>query len=324
MVRKIAIITSGGDSQGMNAAIRSVVRNAVYNNIECLGFYRGYQGLIENSFVELGLRDVSKILGNGGTFLKSARSSDFFEKSFREKAYENLKSLRVDALVVIGGNGSITGGHVFSSEFGFPVVGVTASIDNDIYGTEHSIGFDTALNNIVESIDKIRDTARSHNRLFFIEVMGRDCGNLALHAGIASGACFAIIPEQRFELVDLIKRLEEGSKLNKTSSIVVVSEGNTYGPAYKIAEDLTRVYDGYETKVTILGHIQRGGSPTAVDRILASRLGMAAIEALKLNMFGKMVGIVKDKVVYTELKDVVDKTNGIDDELRRLNEIISR
>tara|TARA_Y100000739_G_scaffold194219_1_gene175358 strand:+ start:30 stop:1004 length:975 start_codon:yes stop_codon:yes gene_type:complete len=324
MIKKIAIITSGGDSQGMNAAIRSVVRTADYNNIECLGFYRGYQGLIENDSVELGLRVVNKILGDGGTFLKSARSSDFFEKEKREIAFNNLKSHGVDALVVIGGNGSITGGHIFSEDFNFPVIGIPASIDNDIYGTDNSIGFDTALNNIVDSLDKIRDTARSHNRLFFIEVMGRDCGNLALHAGIASGACYTIIPEKPFELVDLIKRLEEGKKLRKTSSIVVVSEGNTYGPAYKIAEDLTSVYDDYETKVTILGHIQRGGSPTAFDRILASRLGMAAIEALKLNLFNKMAGIVKDEVVYTDLEKVVDKTNGIDEELHRLNSIISR
>lgn len=324
MIKKIAIITSGGDSQGMNAAIRSVVRTADYNNIECLGFYRGYQGLIENDSVELGLRVVNKILGDGGTFLKSARSSDFFEKEKREIAFNNLKTHGVDALIVIGGNGSITGGHIFSEDFNFPVIGIPASIDNDIYGTDNSIGFDTALNNIVDSLDKIRDTARSHNRLFFIEVMGRDCGNLALHAGIASGACYTIIPEKPFELIDLIKRLEEGKKLRKTSSIVVVSEGNTYGPAYKIAEDLTSVYDDYETKVTILGHIQRGGSPTAFDRILASRLGMAAIEALKLNLFNKMAGIVKDEVVYTDLEKVVDKTNGIDEELHRLNSIISR
>ena len=324
MIKKIAIITSGGDSQGMNAAIRSVVRTADYNNIECLGFYRGYQGLIENDSVELGLRVVNKILGDGGTFLKSARSSDFFEKEKREIAFNNLTSNGVDALVVIGGNGSITGGHIFSEDFNFPVIGIPASIDNDIWGTDNSIGFDTALNNIVDSLDKIRDTARSHNRLFFIEVMGRECGNLALHAGIASGACYAIIPEKPFELVDLIKRLEEGKKLRKTSSIVVVSEGNTYGPAYKIADDLTSVYDDYETKVTILGHIQRGGSPTAFDRILASRLGMAAIEALKLNLFNKMAGIVKDEVVYTDLEKVVDKTNGIDEELHRLNSIISR
>ncbi len=272
----------------------------------------------------MGLRVVNKILGDGGTFLKSARSSDFFEKEKREIAFNNLKSNGVDALVVIGGNGSITGGYIFSEDFNFPVIGIPASIDNDIWGTDNSIGFDTALNNIVDSLDKIRDTARSHNRLFFIEVMGRDCGNLALHAGIASGACYAIIPEKPFEVVDLIKRLEEGKKLRKTSSIVVVSEGNTYGPAYKIAEDLTSVYDDYETKVTILGHIQRGGSPTAFDRILASRLGMAAIEALKLNLFNKMAGIVKDEVVYTDLEKVVDKTNGIDEELHRLNSIISR
>tara|TARA_B110000467_G_C18332334_1_gene494281 strand:- start:2509 stop:3486 length:978 start_codon:yes stop_codon:yes gene_type:complete len=323
-INKIAIITSGGDSPGMNAAIRSVVRSALYNNIECLGFYRGYQGIIEDDCTDLSLRSVSKILGQGGTFLKSARSLEFMQKEFRDKAYDNLIKSGVEALIVVGGNGSIAGAQVFSEEFNFPVIGIPASIDNDVYGTDNSIGFDTALGTIAEAIDKIRDTARSHNRLFFVEVMGRDCGNLALHASIASGACFVILPERKFQLVDLIKRLEEGKKLNKNSSIVVVAEGNTYGPSYKIAEELSRVYSDYEAKVTILGHLQRGGSPSSFDRVLASRMGMAAVEALKLKLFNKVVGVMKNEVVYTDFKQVVSKQKDIDSHLYRLNEIISR
>ena len=238
-MKKIAIITSGGDSPGMNAAIRSVVRTAIFHNIECFGFYRGYQGIIENEYKKLEIRSVSKILGMGGTLLKSARSLDFHKEDVRRDAFENLKSLSIDAWVVIGGNGSLTGASIFSDQFNFPVVGIPASIDNDVFGSDHSIGFHTSLDTIVDSVDKIRDTARSHNRLFFVEVMGRDSGNLALNSSVASGACYVIIPEKEFTIKGLAKRLEEGNKLKKTSSIVIVAEGNTYGPSYKIAQDLS-------------------------------------------------------------------------------------
>ena len=324
MIQKIGIITSGGDAPGMNAAIRSLVRSALYNNIECVGYYRGYQGLIEDDFKFLGLRDVSQRLGLGGTFLKSARSTDFFDIAYRKKALENLKSKGVQVLVVIGGNGSIKGASVFSNDFGFPVIGIPASIDNDIYATDHSIGFDTSLNTITNAIDKIRDTARSHNRLFFIEVMGRDCGNLAIHSGLATGACFIINPETEFQLEDLINRLDEGKDLHKTSSIVVVAEGNKYGNAYKIAEDVRKVYQDYEIKVSILGHLQRGGSPSASDRILASRLGMGAIEAIRINKFNIVVGIIKNEVRYSFIDDVVNEDHSVKNEILQINNVISR
>lgn len=323
-MKKIAIITSGGDSPGMNAAIRSVVRTAIFHNIECFGFYRGYQGIIENEYKKLEIRSVSKILGMGGTLLKSARSLDFHKEDVRRGAFENLKSLSIDALVVIGGNGSLTGASIFSDQFNFPVVGIPASIDNDVFGSDHSIGFHTSLDTIVDSVDKIRDTARSHNRLFFVEVMGRDSGNLALNSSVASGACYVIIPEKEFTIKGLAKRLEEGNKLKKTSSIVIVAEGNTYGPSYKIAQDLSDIYSEYETKVTILGHLQRGGSPSSADRILASKLGKGAVDALLNGEKNKMVGVIKNEIVLNELKTVIDNKNGIDESLFYLNEIISR
>ncbi|MEJ6794396.1 MAG: 6-phosphofructokinase [Flavobacteriales bacterium] len=323
-MKRIAIITSGGDSPGMNAAIRSVVRTAIFHDIECFGFYRGYQGVIENEYIRLEIRSVSKILGMGGTLLKSARSLDFHKPEIREKAFANLKALSIDALIVIGGNGSLTGASIFSDQFDFPVIGIPASIDNDVYGSDHSIGFHTSLDTIIDSVDKIRDTARSHNRLFFVEVMGRDSGNLALHSSVASGACYVIIPEKDFTIKGLANRLEEGNKLNKTSSIVIVAEGNKYGPSYKIAEDLSNIYSEYETKVTILGHLQRGGSPSCSDRILASKLGKASIDALLDGEKHKMVGVIKNEIVLSDLKTVIDNKNGIDESLFYLNEIISR
>jgi len=323
-MKRIAIITSGGDSPGMNAAIRSVVRTAIFHDIECFGFYRGYQGVIENEYIRLEIRSVSKILGMGGTLLKSARSLDFHKPEIREKAFANLKALSIDALIVIGGNGSLTGASIFSDQFDFPVIGIPASIDNDVYGSDHSIGFHTSLDTIIDSVDKIRDTARSHNRLFFVEVMGRDSGNLALHSSVASGACYVIIPEKDFTIKGLANRLEEGNKLNKTSSIVIVAEGNKYGPSYKIAEDLSNIYSEYETKVTILGHLQRGGSPSCSDRILASKLGKASIDALLQGEKHKMVGVIKNEIVLSDLKTVIDNKNGIDESLFYLNEIISR
>ena len=308
----------------MNAALRSVVRSANYHGIECLGFFRGYQGLIENDFKPLEMRSVSNILELGGTILRTARSLDFHKSEVREMAYYNLKLHNIDALVVIGGNGSITGANVFAKQFDFPCVGIPASIDNDIYGTDCSIGFQTALQTIVESVDKIRDTARSHNRLFFVEVMGRDNGNLALYSAIASGACFVIIPEKEFEVNNLAERLKTGKSLSKSSSIVVVAEGNNYGSSYKIAEDLKQVFDDYESKVTILGHLQRGGSPVVMDRLIASRLGLSAIQALMSENYGIMVGIIKNETVFISMQDVLDKQKIINEDLYKLNKIISR
>ena len=323
-ISKTGILTSGGDAPGMNAAIRSFVRSAEFNNIEVVGIQKGFQGLIEGSFEKLEMRSVSNILGKGGTFLQSARSIEFLDKKTRKLAYKNLQSQGVNSLVVIGGNGSLTGASVFSDEFKMPVIGIPASIDNDIFGTDFSIGYDTALQTIVESIDKIRDTANSHNRLFFIEVMGRKSGNLALNASLASGACFVILPEKDFQLIDLIKRLEENKKRKKESSIVIVAEGNNYGPSYKIAEDLRKVYSAYESKVTILGHIQRGGKPSPFDRILASQLGMAAVEALKLKKYNSLVGLVNNILITSPISDVINSTNNLSNDLYRLNKIISR
>ncbi len=308
----------------MNAALRSVVRSANYHSIECVGFYHGYQGIIDNHFKPLQMRSVSNILELGGTVLRTARSLDFHKAQVREKAYSNLKSQNIEALVVIGGNGSITGANVFSKQFDFPCVGIPASIDNDIFGTDYSIGFQTALQTIVESVDKIRDTARSHNRLFFVEVMGRDNGNLALNSAIASGACFVIIPEKDFKINNLAERLRIGKSMSKSSSVVIVAEGNNYGPSYKIAKDLTEVFDEYESKVTILGHLQRGGSPVVMDRLIASRLGLSAVQALISENYGNMVGIIKNETVLIPMQHVVDKDKNIDENLFKLNKIISR
>ena len=323
-ISKIGILTSGGDAPGMNAAIRSFVRSAEFNNLDIIGIQKGFQGLIEGSFEQLEMRSVSKILGKGGTFLRSARSIDFLNKKKRNLAYKNLQKHDINALVVVGGNGSLTGASVFSKEFNFPVVGIPASIDNDVFGTDFSIGYNTALETIVESVDKIRDTANSHNRLFFIEVMGRKSGNLALNASLASGACFVILPEKDFKLIDLVKRLEENKKRNKESSIVIVAEGNNYGPSYKIAEDLSKVYSAYESKVTILGHIQRGGKPSSFDRILASQLGMAALEALKLKKYNTLVGLVNNTLIHSPISEIINATNNLSNDLYRLNKIISR
>ena len=323
-ISKIGILTSGGDAPGMNAAIRSFVRSAEFNNVEIIGVQRGFQGLIEGSFEQLEMRSVSNILSTGGTFLRSARSIGFLDKKKRNIAYKNLKNHNINALVVIGGNGSLTGASVFSEEFNVPVIGIPASIDNDVFGTDFSIGYNTALETIVKSVDKIRDTANSHNRLFFIEVMGRKSGNLALNSSLASGACFVILPEKDFQLIDLVKRLEENKKRNKESSIVIVAEGNNYGPSYKIAEDLSKVYSAYEPKVTILGHIQRGGKPSSFDRILASQLGMAALEALKLKKYNTLVGLVNNTLIHSPISKVINSTNNLSNDLYRLNKIISR
>ncbi|MAZ54877.1 MAG: 6-phosphofructokinase [Flavobacteriales bacterium] len=324
IIKKIGIITSGGDSPGMNAALRSVVRSANFHSLNCIGFFRGYQGIIENDFKLLEMRSVSNILELGGTILRSMRSLDFHNAAIREKAYDNLKSHNIDALIVIGGNGSITGANVFSKQFDFPCIGIPASIDNDIYGTDYSIGFQTALQTIVESVDKIRDTARSHNRLFFVEVMGRDNGNLALYSAIASGSCFVIIPEKDFEINNLAERLKFGKSVSKSSSVVIVAEGNNYGPAYKIADDLSEIFDEYESKVTILGHLQRGGSPVVMDRLIASRLGLSAVQALISKNYNQMVGIIKNELVLTPIQDVVSKEKKLNTNLYKLNKIISR
>ncbi len=324
-IKKIGVLTSGGDAPGMNAAIRSVVRTCAFHNIKCVGIYRGYQGLIEADFKEMGPRSVKNIVNRGGTVLKSARSKDFMTEQGRKLAFENLQKEGIDSLVVIGGDGSFTGAMVFSKEFGIPVVGIPGTIDNDIYGTSHTLGFDTALNTVVEAIDKIRDTANSHNRLFFIEVMGRDAGHIALNAGIGAGAEEILIPEENLGLERLLESLRQSKTSGKTSSIVVVAEGeNTTGKnVSELKEYVEKNMPEYDVRISVLGHLQRGGAPSCFDRVLASRFGVKAVETLLEGKSGYMVGLLNDKVELTPLEKAIKGDSGIDKELLRVSDIMS-
>lgn len=323
-IKKIGVLTSGGDSPGMNAAIRAVVRTCAYHNIECAGIYRGYQGMIEGDFKEMGPRSVNNIINKGGTILKSARSKDFMSPEGRKKAHDNLVKNGIDALVVIGGNGSFTGALTFNSEFNFPVIGIPGTIDNDIYGTSHTLGYDTALNTVVEVIDKIRDTASSHNRLFFIEVMGRDAGHIALNAGIGAGAEEILIPEEDMGLDRLIESLKKSKESGKSSSIVVIAEGDKIGKnAFELKDYVDENMPEYDVRVSILGHMQRGGSPSCFDRVLASRLGVKAVETLLEGNSNYMVGLIKDEVALTPLEQAVKGKSQIDKELIRVSDIVS-
>ena len=322
-MKKIAVLTSGGDSPGMNAAIRAVVRSSVYNGVEVCGVFRGYSGLIEGDFKDLRVRSVANILGRGGTILKSDRCEEFHTLEGRKKAYDNLISEGVDGLVVIGGNGTFAGALKFHEEYGFPIVGLPGTIDNDLAGTDHTIGFDTATNTAVEAVDKIRDTADSHNRLFFIEVMGRDSGFIALSTGIATGAIAVMTPETGTTVNDLINVLEKAHKRKKSSSIVIVAEGENNGGAYEISKRVTEITDKYDVRITVLGHLQRGGSPSCADRVLASRLGVEAVESLLRGDVNCMIGVVNDKLVNTAFETAINnKKNTLKDEVR-LAQILS-
>jgi 6-phosphofructokinase 1 len=303
---KIGVLTSGGDAPGMNAAIRAVVRTCVYRNIEVEGIFQGYQGMIEGDFKKLNERSVARILGRGGTILKSSRSKDFMTKEGRQRAFDNMKKHGVNALITIGGNGTFTGAHVFYEEFGIPVMGVPGSIDNDLFGTDHCIGFDTATNTVVDAVDKIRDTATSHNRLFFVEVMGRNSGFIALKAGIATGAIAIVLPEDEMSIDDLVATLRESEESGKSSSIVLVAEGSKSGGAYEIAKKVTEKYSEYETRVSVLGHLQRGGAPSCYDRVMASRMGVAAVEGLLEGRKDVMIGIINDRETYTPLSEAIN------------------
>ena len=322
-IKKIAVFTSGGDAPGMNAAVRAVVRSGIYYNLEVCGIFRGYQGMIENDIRLLTARSVSNILQRGGTFLKSARSMEFRTKEGRKEAYANLLEWGIDGLIAVGGDGTFTGAHLFGPEFNLPVIGIPGTIDNDLFGTDYTIGFDTAVNTVIEAVDKIRDTALSHNRLFFVEVMGRDAGFIAAHAGLASGAVAVLIPEREMTIDQLVERLEEGRKKNKLSNIVIVAEGGKSGNASEIAEKVSERFPYYETKVTILGHIQRGGSPTAADRALASRLGVAAVEHLMKGDADAMVGIINGKLVVTPFEKAISDKLGLDKDLLRIADILA-
>ncbi len=323
-INKIAVMTSGGDSPGMNAAIRSVVRTCAFYKIECIGIYRGYQGMIEGDFTTLTARSINNIINKGGTILKSARSDEFRTSDGRVKAHENLKEHNIDGLVVIGGDGSFTGGVIFNKEFNFPVIGIPGTIDNDILGTSHTIGYDTALNTAVEAIDKIRDTASSHNRLFFVEVMGRDAGFIALNAGIGAGAEEILIPEENLGLDRLLDSLIKSRKSGKSSSIVVVAEGDKSGKnVFELAKYVEDNMPEYDVRVSVLGHMQRGGSPSCFDRVLASRLGVKAVEILLDNKTNFMVGLKNNKVITTNLEEAITGGHPINDELLRVSDIMS-
>ena len=297
-INSIGILTSGGDAPGMNAAIRAVTRSAIYNGLKVYGIYRGYKGLVTDEIQEFKTQNVSNIIQMGGTILKTARCKEFTTPEGRAQAYENMKKHGIDALVVIGGDGSLTGARIFAQEYDIPCIGLPGTIDNDLYGTDFNIGYDTALNTVIEAVDKIRDTASSHERLFFVEVMGRDAGFLALNAAIASGAEAAVIPEVSIKDDLLSEVIQHGFRKSKNSSIVLVAESDATGGAQGVAERVKKEHPEYDARVVVLGHMQRGGSPSAQDRILASRMGAAAIEALLEEQRNLMVGIVNDEIVY--------------------------
>ncbi len=320
---KIGVLTSGGDSAGMNAAVRAVVRTAIYEGLEVYGIRRGYKGLIEGDIFKMDASSVGGIINRGGTILFTARSKEFMKKEGREKAAENLEKLGIQGLVVIGGDGSFRGASLLSQEFGIKVIGVPGTIDNDIEGTDYTIGYDTAINVAMEAIDKIRDTATSHERLFLVEVMGRHAGYIAIDTGIASGAEDVLIPEVEEDVEETINRLISGKKRGKASSIVVVAEGSRWGQRLFELAKLLQEKSGYETRVAILGHIQRGGSPTALDRIYASRLGYAAVQLLIKGENEKMVGIVSNQINVTDIEEAWTKKKFTDIELLRLVKIFA-
>lgn len=322
-MKKIAVFTSGGDAPGMNACIRSVVRSALFHNLEVYGIKYGYNGMIEGDIYKMKSYSVSNIVQRGGTILKSARSKDFMTKEGRKKAYEQLSSRGIEGLVAIGGDGTFTGANIFYEEYGIPVVGAPGTIDNDLFGSDYTIGFDTAVNTALEAIDKIRDTAMSHDRVFFIEVMGRHSGYIAIQSGIGGGAELVMVPETSTTINEVINALKKGKDAQKTSSIIVVAEGGEEGSAHEIATKVAPHLPSADIRVSTLGHIQRGGSPTAFDRILASRLGLAAVEGLLNGEKNVMVGIVDKEVVYTNLKIAISKSKPLDQDLIRLVDILS-
>lgn len=322
-VKKIAVFTSGGDSPGMNAALRAVVRTANYYNIECYGVREGYNGLINDDFLKMGPRSVKNIINQGGTILKSARSKEFMTKEGRQKAYDNCVKYGIDALVCIGGDGTFTGAKIFNEEFGIRVIGVPGTIDNDIFGTDNTIGYDTALNTAMDAIDKIRDTATSHNRVFFVEVMGRDAGFIALNSGLATGALDILIPERKDSMDELFATFRNAEKTGKASSIVVVAEGEKLANIYELAEQTKAEFPDYDIRVAILGHIQRGGSPSCADRVLASRLGYGAVVGLMDGQNNVMAGMRSNDIVYTPIEEAIKKHNEINKDLLLISEILA-
>ncbi|RQO75374.1 6-phosphofructokinase [Pedobacter sp. KBW06] len=323
-IKNIAVLTSGGDAPGMNACIRAVVRTGIYNGINMFGVLQGYQGLISNNIIPMDARSVSNIIHLGGTILKTARCLEFKTEEGMELAFQNLKARDIDGLVVIGGDGTFTGAQRFGKKFGIRVIGIPGTIDNDLYGSDFTLGYDTAINTVIEAIDKIRDTADSHDRLFFIEVMGRDSGCIALRSAIASGAEAVLLPEKETSLDELISQLEVGASTKKSSSIVIVSEGHKDGGAYDVAKKVKERFNHYDTKVTILGHLQRGGSPSSFDRILGSRLGFAAINELLKGSTMQMVGLRGNDIKTTSIDEALTRhTFKLESDLLEMTKVLS-
>ena len=321
-MKKIAVFTSGGDSPGMNACIRAVVRTAIFNNMEVMGIRHGYDGMINNEFIPLDASSVSNIIQRGGTILKTARSKEFMTGEGRTKALQNLKANHIDGVVAIGGDGTFRGASVFSEICDIPFIGCPGTIDNDLFGTDFTIGYDTALNTVVEAVDKIRDTAESHGRLFIVEVMGKDAGLIALRSGIGVGAESIVIPETKTDIREIVKRLSE-RRPNKTSKIVMVAEGDEAGGAFSIAKQIKKHLPDLDARVSILGHIQRGGRPSAMDRVYSSRMGFAAVEALMAGRTFEMVGIVDNKISYTTFKNAIKHQKELNPDLLRMMNILS-
>ncbi len=325
-IKRIAVLTSGGDAPGMNAAIRAIVRNAFNNDLHIYGIMRGYEGMIDGNFKRLETTDVSNIIHRGGTILKTARSKRFLTPEGRKSAFENLMYHDIDGLVAIGGNGTFTGALKFAEEYpDVPIIGIPGTIDNDLFGTDFTIGFDTAVNTAVQAVDKIRDTADSHNRLFFVEVMGRNSGYIALHTAISGGAGGVLIPEEESSIDDLVRLLKRGAKRAKLFSIVIVAEGNQMGTVYDIAAQVEQQVDVFDDiKVTVIGHLQRGGSPSTFDRVLASIMGFSAVEALLGGKAGVMVGFKNNNVHYTPFKEAISKHKTFNKELLRMAHILAQ
>ena len=322
-IKKIGVFTSGGDSPGMNAAIRAVVRTGISNDLEVIGIINGYDGMINGDFQKLETTDVSNIIQRGGTILKTGRSEEFRTIEGRQKAFQSLTNEKIDAVIAIGGDGTLTGACIFEEEYGFPMIGLPGTIDNDLYGSDFTIGFDTAINTVVEAVDKIRDTATSHNRLFIIEVMGRDAGFIALHSGIACGAEDILIPEKKTYYNSLLEKLKHDWRRNKKTGIIIVAEGDESGGAFEVAKHIENKFPDFKTRVTILGHIQRGGSPSCNDRVLASKLGYEAVIALLKGKRGMMVGMVNNKTAFTLFSKTIKQHPSIDKNLLEMARVLS-
>lgn len=321
-MKKIAVFTSGGDSPGMNACIRAVVRTAKFYNIEVMGIMHGYDGMINNDFIPLNVESVSNIVQRGGTILKTARSKEFLSLEGRNKAYKNLKDNNIDGVVAIGGDGTFKGALEFSETCDIPFIGCPGTIDNDLFGTDFTIGYDTAINTVVEAVDKIRDTAESHDRLFIVEVMGKDAGLIALRSGIGVGADSILIPETKTDMDSIVKRLSECRK-TKSSKIIMVAEGDEAGGAFSVAEQIKKRLPNMDTRVSILGHLQRGGNPSAMDRVHSSRMGFSAVEALIAGRATEMIGIINTKITHTSFEKAVKHQKELNPDLLRMMNILS-